>query len=269
MEIQQWREFLIPYEQAVQELVIKFQNIIREYTSLGQYSPIEQVNGRVKKISSILEKVDKKNMELSDVEERIEDIAGVRIICQFVEDIGTVVDLIRGRQDMEIIAEINYVAHKKASGYRSYHIIVKYPVQTVFGRRIVKAEIQIRTLAMNFWATIEHSLRYQYQGGLPQDVQDRLHKSAEAAYHIDREMSSIRSEIIDAQEAFKEKSNLVGDILSNIENIYLGSEKIAMREAQAELFELIRENNLDKMRSFGARIDDVAQHHGVQSLSDF
>ncbi len=264
MEIQQWREFLIPYEQAVQELVIKFQNIIREYTSLGQYSPIEQVNGRVKKISSILEKVDKKNMELSDVEERIEDIAGVRIICQFVEDIGTVVDLIRGRQDMEIIAEINYVAHKKASGYRSYHIIVKYPVQTVFGRRIVKAEIQIRTLAMNFWATIEHSLRYKYQGGLPQDVQDRLQKAAEAAYHIDREMSSIRSEIIDAQEAFKEKSNLVGDILSN-----LGSEKIAMREAQAELFELIRENNLDKMRSFGARIDDVAQHHGVQSLSDF
>ena len=268
MEMQEWREFLIPYNQAMQELMVKFENISLEYKSLGQYSPIEQVTGRVKSINSILEKVGQNDLAFADIEDRISDITGIRIICQFVEDIDRVVALIRDRKDMVILEETNYVAHMKSSGYRSYHIIVSYPVYTVFGTKTVRAEIQIRTLAMNFWAIIEHSLRYKYRGQLPEEVKGRLQTAALACVQLDREMSAIREEIMDAQECFRERSGLVEDILSNLQSIYANSEKIAMQEAQAQVFQMIRDNDFDKMRELGAELDAVAQHHRVQQLPE-
>ncbi len=115
MEIQMWREILIPYQQAVSELEVKFNSIINENHKLGKHSPIELVTGRVKKISSILEKVKKKNIELSKIQQDIEDIAGIRIICQFVEDIDNVVGIIRNRNDMEIKYEKDYISNTKES----------------------------------------------------------------------------------------------------------------------------------------------------------
>jgi len=102
MEIRLWREILAPYELAVDELVVKFNHIIEEFRNVGEYSPIELVTGRVKTISSILEKAQKKNISLDDIEKEIDDIAGIRIICQFVEDIYKVADIIRKRSDMEV-----------------------------------------------------------------------------------------------------------------------------------------------------------------------
>ena len=171
METLQWKKKLIPYEQAVRELEVKFQNIAHQYQVLNQHSLIELVTGRVKTISSILEKARKKDIPLSAISEKIEDIAGIRIICQFVEDIDKVVHLIRERngKDLWIVEEKNYIENTKASGYRSYHIIIQYPVYTAIGEKKVLAEIQIRTLAMNFWAIIEHSLRYKYKQNIPKE----------------------------------------------------------------------------------------------------
>src|SRR5690606_39853060 len=101
------------------------------------------------------------------LEKGIEDIAGIRIMCQFVEDIQRVADIIRVREDMTMVYEKDYITHQKESGYRSYHMIVEYPVQTAFGVKKVLAEIQVRTRAMNFWATIEHSMNYKYNESLP------------------------------------------------------------------------------------------------------
>ena len=109
MEIQLWREILNPYELAVKEIMTKFNHLIKEHRDRGLYSPIEQVEGRVKTISSILEKCQKKKIDLEDIEERISDLAGVRIICQFVEDIDKVVEIIRNRKDMEIKQERDYI----------------------------------------------------------------------------------------------------------------------------------------------------------------
>lgn len=120
MEIQLWREILDPYVLAVDELVLKFNHIIREYRNAGLYSPIELVTGRVKTISSILEKAQRKNVRLECIEERLDDIAGIRIICQFVEDIDKVVELIHKRNDMRVVREKDYIKEQKASGYRSY-----------------------------------------------------------------------------------------------------------------------------------------------------
>ena len=155
MEILLWREILDPYVLAVDELVVKFNHIINECRNAGEYSPIEQVNGRVKTISSILEKAQKKEIPVEEIEAKIDDIAGIRIICQFVEDIDKVVEIIKNRNDMEVKSEKDYIKFSKESGYRSYHVIVYYTVQTLHGPKKLKAEIQIRTLAMNFWATIE------------------------------------------------------------------------------------------------------------------
>ena len=266
MEMQAWRDFLIPYDQAVQELLVKFRNIQLEYKSLGQYSPIEQITGRVKSIHSILEKMGKRDIGYEDLEKELSDIAGIRIICQFVEDIDSVVSLIRERKDMAIIEETNYVDNMKNSGYRSYHIVINYPVCTVLGTKTVRAEIQIRTMAMNFWATIEHSLQYKYQGHVPEEIQKRLKGSAEACLHLDQEMSAIRNEITEAQGLFQERSQMVKDILSNVQSIYANSEKIAMQEARDQLFEMVRDGEFDKIKDFGAEIDAVAQHHGIQHL---
>lgn len=201
MNDQEWRDFLIPYGQAVHELIVKFQNIMVEYKTQGLYSPIEEVTGRLKTIESIKDKMVRQEISEEELEDRMNDIAGVRMICRFVEDIDTVVELVRRRKDMEIMEETNYIAHKKESGYRSYHIVISYPVYTVWGVKNVMAEIQIRTLAMNFWSTIEHSLSYKYKGKLPPDVTDRLKRASEAAFDMDKEMSSIREEILNENPA--------------------------------------------------------------------
>lgn len=154
MDIQLWKEILQPYEMAVNELTLKLNSTMNEYRNFGKYSPIEQVKGRVKKISSILEKCAKKDIDYDEIEEKIDDIAGIRIICQFVEDIYKVADIIKNRTDLTIVLEKDYIANQKESGYRSYHLITLYEVQTLTGPKKVKVEIQIRTLAMNFWATI-------------------------------------------------------------------------------------------------------------------
>ena len=118
MEIQMWREILEPYALAVDELKVKFEHVQNSYRNTGLYSPIEQIYGRVKSISSLLEKVQKKHISLDDIEDNIDDIAGIRIICQFVEDIYKVVELIGKRSDMIVIEEQDYVKNRKASGLR-------------------------------------------------------------------------------------------------------------------------------------------------------
>ncbi len=197
-DLMDWKAFLIPYSKAVEELKVKLKAIRKEYEQIGEYSPIEFVTGRVKKISSIVQKAENKGIPLDYAGEFIDDIAGVRIMCQFTDDIYRVVELIRNREnlDLKIAYERDYVKFGKKSGYKSYHVIVRHPVQTIFGPKDVLAEIQIRTLAMNFWATIEHSINYKYDHNVPEDLRDRLRKAAAAAYALDMEMRTIRDEVI-------------------------------------------------------------------------
>lgn len=220
MDSRDWKKFLIPYEQTVEELKVKFKTLRTEMKAREEYSPIEFVTGRLKRISSILEKAKRLQVPMDRLEEGIEDIAGIRIMCQFIQDITRLSELIRERKDMKVVYEKDYITNFKESGYRSYHIIVEYPVQTSLGQKVVLAEIQMRTLAMNFWATIEHSLSYKYKERLPEQVKIRLQKAAEAANALDLEMSSIRDEIMEAQKMFEDDSNLVNKVLNHIQDLY-------------------------------------------------
>lgn len=266
MEIQLWREILDPYALAVDELVVKFNHIIEEYRKMGEYSPIEQVMGRVKTISSILEKAQKKQIELENIEERMEDIAGIRIICQFVEDIDKVVEIIKKRTDMRIKSEKDYIKNKKPSGYRSYHMIIFYKVQTLNGTKEIQAEIQIRTLAMNFWATIEHSLQYKYKQNMPEQIRIRLSKAADAILVLEEEMSEVRSEIMDAQNSFRIKANMVADILTNIQNLYKVANKREVIKIQDEFFRIYESGDLKQLERFNKELDIISEGYRAQSL---
>ncbi|APM40949.1 GTP pyrophosphokinase [Clostridium kluyveri] len=244
MAIGEWKTFLIPYDQAVEELKVKFRSIRKEYRRRNEYSPIEFVTGRVKEISSILEKANKFNIPLDRIRYEIEDIAGIRIMCQFVDDIDKVVKIVRNRKDMNIMYEKDYIDNVKESGYRSYHVIIKYPVNMAEGEMEILAEFQIRTLAMNFWATIEHSLNYKYKQDIPDHIKLKLKNAADAAFQLDEQMLQIKDEIKDAQKLFEVKSNLVSDIMNNILTLSSMGKLVEATRYQGQLNKLIEEGEV-------------------------
>ncbi|HBA96587.1 MAG TPA: GTP pyrophosphokinase [Lachnospiraceae bacterium] len=266
METRLWREMLGPYRQAVDELVVKFTHIKQEYQDARMYSPIESVSGRVKRISSILDKAHRKGVPIEQIEEKIEDIAGVRIICQFVEDISTVVGIIRGRSDLTVKQEKDYISKSKPSGYRSYHMIVYYTVQTFGEPKTIEAEIQIRTLAMNFWSTIEHSLQYKYKENMPDGLRERLLRAADAVSVLDKEMASVRDEIMDAQNSNRQKANIVTNILNNIENLYHIANEREVSKIQKEFFEIYKKDDIALLKRFNKELDVLSETHHAQSI---
>ena len=301
MDIILWHRILEPYEMAVDELILKFRHMKEEYERCGRYCPIEHVTGRVKSISSILDKMQKKNIPMERMEQDIEDIAGIRIICQFVEDIERVArecrvfgrvspaqkrklvealqnqghtvamtgervaNMISRRTDMEVREIKDYVRNQKESGYRSYHMIVDYEVNTIDGPKKVQAEIQIRTMAMDFWATTEHSLQYKYQGKIPERVGARLSNAANAIISLDSEMSAVRDEIMDAQLSSKMKYSLVEDIVSTIENMYSLTTTREVEKIQDEFYRVYQQDDMEELIRYHDQLDLIAQAYKAQS----
>lgn len=268
MELKLWRETLIPYSQAVRELRLKFEYLQREYREAGKYCPIVQVSGRVKSISSILDKARRKDIPLSDLEEEIFDIAGIRIICQFVEDIELVREIVSKRSDMEIVKERDYVTRTKESGYRSYHLIIRYSVETVDGPKKLFAEIQIRTLGMNFWSTIEHSIQYKYRDDVPDHIRRKLIKAAQAIVVLDSQMSAVRREIMDAQVSLQLEARMISEILTHIENLYRHGSHREIELIQNEFYQIYQEGDLEKLERFRNELDLLAEDHQAQEMQE-
>lgn len=263
MENIEWKRLLIPYEHAVEELKVKFKSIRNELRTIGEYSPIEFVTGRVKKVSSILEKAKRLDVSLDEITDKIEDIAGIRIMCQFVEDIYTVVDYIRDRngEDLEIVLEKDYITNFKDSGYRSYHVVIRYPIYTALGPKNILAEIQIRTLAMNFWAIIEHSLKYKYKQQIPQHINERLKRAADAAFKLDQEMSEIQHEIREAQKVFEVRSNIVSNILENIQSLYMAGRIKEANVFQERFYNFWEKGDTLELKVLDKEINKLMEEH--------
>ncbi|USS92914.1 GTP pyrophosphokinase family protein [Fructilactobacillus ixorae] len=205
---QNWELLLFPYQQAAKEWKVKLRGIRKEFQLQDEHSPIEFVTSRIKSVASIQEKMKRRNITPERLTEDMEDLCGLRIMCPFLDDVYEVVQLLRRRNDVEIVSERDYVNNEKESGYRSYHIVFRYPLQLVTGQREILVEIQIRTLAMNFWATLEHSLNYKHPDVFPPDVHQRLQAASETAFKLDEEMSQIHHELAaadaDEDEAIKD-----------------------------------------------------------------
>lgn len=266
MEIQLWREILEPYSLAVDELVVKFTHIQKSLRKQDDYCPIELISGRVKTIASIVEKCSRKKIPLDKLEEQMTDIAGIRLICQFVEDCYVVADMIRRRTDMEVIEESDYIANPKSSGYRSYHIKIKYTVQLADGPKTLFAEIQIRTLGMNSWSVIEHSLQYKYRSNIPEELKLRLKHAAEDMIATDRELSEIRDEIKAARELRFEEERIVNDILLTIQNLYKFASRREAERIQEEFFRIYEEKDIEKLKHFATELDIIAEGYRAQTL---
>ena len=254
MEYEQWLEIIRPYSYAVEELKIKFRNVRNDYLDTKQHSPVEFVTGRTKKLSSALAKM--KKLDIDNIED-IEDLAGIRIMCQFVEDIYVIVDIIKARNDMSIVLEKDYINNAKESGYRSYHLIVKYPVNTIHGVKEVQCEIQIRTLSMNFWATIEHSLKYKYDHYIPDELACRLKRAADAAFMLDQEMGEIREEIIKAQELFTEKEYVLTDIYSRVNKLKELGDQENYYLYRMKMNEISKSRNIKSLLVLKEELDEI------------
>ena len=269
MEIQVWKRLLTPYYQAVEELTIKFEHLVREHRMEGSYSPIESVKGRVKSVTSILEKMERKGIPFERMEQDVEDIAGIRLICRFQEDVEIVAEHIRNRSDLELVEVKDYISAPKDSGYRSYHLIVYYNVESYRGTKKVQVEIQIRTMAMNFWATTEHSLQYKYNGDLPQHLAHKLSKAAEVVEALDNVMSSVRSELMDAQMNSQIEQNLVSDILRTIDNLFSKTTEREVKKIQDEFFRVFSLHDIDELKRFHKELDTLAEGYHAQGAEDY
>ena len=247
MVVNNWKSFLVPYEQAVEEIKVKLKSIRKEYRRNNEYSPVEFVTGRVKEVSSILEKANKFEIPIDRVGYELEDIAGIRIMCQFVDDIYKMVEILRSRKDMTILYEKDYVTNVKPSGYRSYHMIIKYQVNLASGPKDILAEFQIRTLAMNFWATIEHSLNYKYKHQIPKELKEKLKNGADAAFKLDEEMMEIKDEIRDAQKLFEVKSDIISTIMNRILVLSSIGRKVEAARFEKELNKLMEVGEVSEL----------------------
>ena len=195
-----WDQFLQPYELAVEGFILKIEGIKKQYKISETYCPIEIISGRVKSPDSILDKAKRLNVSLDELADKVHDIGGIRITCKYIEDIYQVAELLKARRDVKLIEIRDYVKEPKPSGYRSLHLIMSYNVETLKGQVPVLLEFQIRTHAMHFWASIEHSLKYKYQKQIPLSIKERLKEASSAAAQVDKEMSAIHTLIMELED---------------------------------------------------------------------
>ena len=197
-QIDQWKSIMLLYNSALKEINVKIEILNNEFIQIYKYNPIEHVKSRLKTAESIVKKLKRHNIEatVDNVMEEINDIAGIRIICSFISDIYQLADLIAKQSDVTVLYVKDYIRSPKPNGYKSYHMVVTIPVYLSDGPVETKVEIQIRTVAMDFWATLEHKIYYKSQGDAPDYLQQELKACADVVDILDAKMYSLNEAIL-------------------------------------------------------------------------
>jgi putative GTP pyrophosphokinase len=200
-DVQQLRQdftrFMMRYKFGTEEIVTKLSILRDEFTHLHDSNPIENVSSRLKTPDSILEKTGRKGCEptFESIAEKITDIAGVRVICSFVSDVYHVFDMLTSQSDVVIVEVRDYITEPKPNGYRSLHALIEVPVHLSDGEVPVLVEVQLRTIAMDFWASLEHKIHYKYREDVPQALLDGLREAADTAGELDATMERLHTEV--------------------------------------------------------------------------
>ena len=197
--IDSWKEVTLVYSAALRQMETKMQILNDEFQHVHQYNPIEHIKARIKTPESIVKKLKRYGQEstIDNMVKYINDIAGIRIICSFTSDIYRIADMIRDQKDIQVIAVKDYITYPKASGYKSYHMIVSIPVYLSDRTVDTKVEIQIRTVAMDFWASLEHQLKYKKDIANTEELTRELRDCAEVSACLDAKMEEIRKRIME------------------------------------------------------------------------
>ena len=191
-----FQRFLREYEFGMREVETKISILRDEFTHLHAYNPIEHVKSRLKTPDSIVEKVARKGIDadFEVIRREITDIAGVRVTCSFVSDVYRLFDLFTQQHDVTVRVVKDYIAHPKSNGYRSLHAIVEVPVFLSTGPVSIPVEVQFRTIAMDFWASLEHKLYYKFSNQVPAHLVDSLSDAADAASELDTRLERLHRE---------------------------------------------------------------------------
>jgi putative GTP pyrophosphokinase len=194
---QQLREMVQLYDSAIREVRTKLEILDNEFRVRYARNPIHHIDSRLKSSSSMMEKLDRKGLPrtVEAAEANLTDIAGIRIVCNYLEDIYHIRKLLLHQRDVELVRERDYIKNPKESGYRSLHLVIRIPVFLSSHTELVPVEIQIRTIAMDFWASLEHQLRYKSDQETTRQLRRRLQKCAEMSAALDAEMQDIYCEI--------------------------------------------------------------------------
>ena len=203
----EYKRLTLMYTAALTQLEAKMETINEEFKTLHKYNPIEHISSRIKSKESIYKKLNKKGLAhtYENLVKTINDVAGLRIICSFIPDIYKIVEMLENMQDINVLKKKDYVTTPKESGYSSYHLIVSVPVSLSVGTIDVKVEIQIRTMAMDFWAILEHKINYKYDKNVPKSVKKELRDCAKMTQKLDKRMSNLGKSLMeDEKQIIKE-----------------------------------------------------------------
>ena len=196
-DVDSWKEVILVYSSALKEIGTKLEILNDEFQHVHQYNPIEHIKSRIKTSESIVKKLKKHGYEstIDNMIQYIIDIAGIRIICSFTTDIYRIAEMLERQNDIKVLSVKDYIKHPKASGYKSYHMIVSIPIYLSEKRVDAKVEVQIRTVAMDFWASLEHKINYKFDVNVPEHIKAELYACAEMVSELDAKMLSLNEEV--------------------------------------------------------------------------
>lgn len=233
-----WNRTLLLYDAALREINTKLEILNNEFKQAHQYNPIEHITSRIKSMQSIAKKMRHNQRELSveNIVKYINDIAGIRIICSFTSDIYRIADLIAKQSDITVLKVKDYIVNPKKNGYTSYHMIVSVPIFLSEEVIDTKVEIQIRTIAMDFWASLEHKIYYKFEGNAPDHIIRELKECADLVSFLDRKMLAINEEVQSYREPEENYSKYLANLL-----------KARMKEAYGTVLE--EDNAIDLLET--------------------
>ena len=196
-QARQFQQVMMMYTCAIREVKTKLEVLNDELSVRNQRNPIEMIKSRVKKPMSIVEKLQRRGLPISleSMVDHLDDVAGIRVICSFVDDIYEVADMLVRQDDITVVAIKDYIKNPKPNGYRSYHMIVEIPVFFSDCKKPMRVEVQIRTIAMDFWASLDHQHKYKKEVVNEKEISEELRQCAEVIAQTDQKMYEIRQQI--------------------------------------------------------------------------
>lgn len=197
-QIDQWKSVMFLYNSALKEINTKIEILNNEFVHIYDYNPIEHIKSRLKTPESIVQKLKRYGWDVTidNMTDKLNDIAGIRIICSFTSDIYMIADMISRQSDVTVLFVKDYIKNPKPNGYKSYHMVVTIPIYLTDGPVETKVEIQIWTVAMDFWASLEHKIYYKFEGNAPAYLQQELKACADMVDMLDAKMYSLNEAIL-------------------------------------------------------------------------
>ena len=188
---------ILKYTAALKTLETQISILLQDYEHKNNYNPVEHIKSRIKSYDSATKKLTSRGYELTtkNIEEHVHDMVGLRIVCSFLSDVYEIVKIIEDSDQITIRDKKDYITNPKDTGYYSYHLLVYVPVYLIDGVTLVEAEIQIRTVAMDFWASLDHKITYKFKGEIPEEIKEGMHKCAEDIHALDQKMLKLNNEM--------------------------------------------------------------------------